>query len=738
MLNRPTSASANIPTLADSPLSTRYAGEVNGDEGELEAAHEVARGEQQEAPVGECLAHRLADALRLDAACVLAALLDERRGERGDQRGAHREGEQGVEPAEVRNQSLGVRQHRELAERARGAREPQRHAAALGREDAAHHAEDDAEGRAALRKPDEEARRKAELPAGGGHRHQHEARLCDALVLPTFPTACKSPGRGTRCQRCLAAGSVMGAASRDSKGNGGLGTPRCAHCGTVSHQGAKFCSRCGRSIVGHIRGHDEPAPFFADARHETPVTVGVERRQVTVVFCDLVGSTPLAKGIDAEDYKDIIQSFSKAVADAVSEFDGYVARYVGDAALVCFGFPKAHEDDAERAVHAALRALENIASLKAHGQRRLQARVGIATGLVVVGNLHGAAARNEPDLAGETPNLAARLQGIAEPNTIVAASATRQLVGELFEWRDLGLQPIEGLPEPVKAWQVIGTRPVTSRFEAQRDSSLMPMLGRDECRATLRDLWQQARDGAGRVALIFGEAGVGKSRLAAAILEDADHQPRATLRYFCSPYRQGSPLHPCIQQLEHAAGFSRDHTQEEKLAKLKASLGDAPEQDMALIAELERLARQKPTLMVFEDAQWSDETSRELLGRVVSRLSRLPVLLLVLARPECRPDWIARAHVSHITLNPLTPEVSTALVHLVAKDRPLSPQVVAEIVARTDGIPLFLEEVTRAIVESQDRRAAFRADGRQDAQLPLTLQASLLSRLDRLGRAREI
>ncbi len=561
----------------------------------------------------------------------------------------------------------------------------------------------------------------------------------------------------------------MGAASRDSKGNGGLGTPRCAHCGTVSHQGAKFCSRCGRSIVGHIRGHDEPAPFFADARHETPVTVGVERRQVTVVFCDLVGSTPLAKGIDAEDYKDIIQSFSKAVADAVSEFDGYVARYVGDAALVCFGFPKAHEDDAERAVHAALRALENIASLKAHGQRRLQARVGIATGLVVVGNLHGAAARNEPDLAGETPNLAARLQGIAEPNTIVAASATRQLVGELFEWRDLGLQPIEGLPEPVKAWQVIGTRPVTSRFEAQRDSSLMPMLGRDECRATLRDLWQQARDGAGRVALIFGEAGVGKSRLAAAILEDADHQPRATLRYFCSPYRQGSPLHPCIQQFEHAAGFSRDHTQEEKLAKLKASLGDAPEQDMALIAELmnlpagsrfsvpklspqakrqrtlqalldalERLARQKPTLMVFEDAQWSDETSRELLGRVVSRLSRLPVLLLVLARPEFRPDWIARAHVSHITLNPLTPEVSTALVHLVAKDRPLSPQVVAEIVARTDGIPLFLEEVTRAIVESQDRRAAFRADGRQDAKLPLTLQASLLSRLDRLGRAREI
>lgn len=539
----------------------------------------------------------------------------------------------------------------------------------------------------------------------------------------------------------------MGATTRDSKGSRRLGMLRCENCGTASHQGAKFCSQCGSSIVGH----------------------GVERRQVTVVFCDLVGSTPLAKGIDEEDYNDVLQAFFKAVADAVSEFDGYVARVVGDAALVCFGFPKAHEDDAERAVHAALRALENIGSLNVHGQGPLRARVGIATGLVIVGNLHGAAGRNEPDLAGETPNLAARLQGIAEPNTIVVASATRQLLGQLFEWRDLGLQAVEGLTEPVQAWQVIGARPVTSRYDARRDASLTPMLGRDECRASLLELWRQVRAGAGRVALISGEAGVGKSRMAASILKDADLQAHATLRYFCSPYRQGSPLHPCIQQVEHAAGFSRDDTQEEKLAKLIALLGEAPEQDMALIAELlnlptgnrfsvrqlspqvkrqrtlqtllgqlERVARQLPTLVVFEDAQWSDDTSRELLGRAVSRLARLPVLLLVLTRPEFRPEWAAQTHVSCITLSPLAPEVSAALVRSVAQHRPLSPQVVADIVARTDGIPLFLEEVTRAIVESQDRRAAFRADGRQDAKLPLTLQASLLSRLDRLGGAREI
>ena len=553
----------------------------------------------------------------------------------------------------------------------------------------------------------------------------------------------------------------MGATTLDSGGDRGPGMLRCVHCDAVSYAGAKFCSQCGRSLLG---GAGEPA----DALGDTSATLGVERRQLTVLFCDLVGSTPLAKRIDAEDYKDVIQAFARAVSDAVSEFDGYVARYVGDAALVCFGFPRAHEDDPERAVHAALRALENIGLLNVHGQGPLRARVGIATGLVIVGNLHGAAGRNEPDLAGETPNLAARLQGIAEPNTIVVASATRQLLGQLFEWRDLGLQAVEGLTEPVQAWQVIGARPVTSRYDARRDASLTPMLGRDECRATLLELWRQARTGAGRVALISGEAGLGKSRMAAAILHEVKGQAHATLRYFCSEYRQGSPLHPCIQQFEYLAGFSRGDSPEERLAKLETLLGDTPKQDIGLIAEMlnlpasgrfpvpqlsppvkrqrtlealleqfERVAR-RPTLIIFEDAQWSDDTSRELLGRAASRLNRLPSMLIVLTRPDFRPLWAAQAHVSCITLGQLTPEVSAALVRSVAKDR-LSAQVIADIVARTDNNPLYIEEVTRAIVESGDRRTASRAGGGQDATLPLTLQASLLSRLDRLGRrAREI
>jgi class 3 adenylate cyclase/predicted ATPase len=562
-------------------------------------------------------------------------------------------------------------------------------------------------------------------------------------------------------------GKDMGTPNRDSESNRALGTLICPGCGAVSHLEAKFCSQCGAGIAPFH--HAKQAFSDAGIGYETRVAGEVERRQLTVVFCDLVGSTSLATEVDPEDLKDIINAFFKAVADAVAEFDGYVARYAGDGVLVLFGYPEAHEDDAERAVHAALKALDDVAALDVPGQRRLAARVGIATGLVVVGRLQGAAAPGTLDVAGETPNLAARLQGNAEPNAIVADAATRRLVGELFEWRDLGLLPLKGLREPVQEWRVVGKRPVSSRFDAQRDSSLTPMLGRDPDRATLLELWRRARAGSGQIALITGEAGVGKSRLAASILKDTQEDARATLRYFCSPYRQGSPLHPCIQQLEHAAGFLRDDTPETKLSKLEATLGGAPQQDVALIAELldlpatkgfpvlrlspqakrqrtmqalisglERLTRQAPTLMVFEDAQWSDETSRELLGVLVSRVARLPVLLLVLARPEFHPDWVTQAHVSCITLEPLSPEMSAALVHFVAKHRTLPPQLVADIVARTDGMPLFLEEVTQAIVESQEGRAGARANGSHEPALPLSLQASLLSRLDRLGGAREI
>src|SRR5262249_33687989 len=282
---------------------------------------------------------------------------------------------------------------------------------------------------------------------------------------------------------------------------------------------------------------------------------------------------------------------------------------------------------------------------------------------------------------------------------------------------------LKGFREPVQAWQVIGAKSVPSRFDAQHDISLVPMLGRDEYRETLRRAWDKAREGSGQTVLISGEAGVCNGSLAVSILEETKREAHATLRYFTSPYRQASPLFPCIQQLEHKLGFLREDTQEMKRTKLERGLVGAPEQDLALIAELlnlpadkdtgrqlsaqvkrrrtmqallgqlERIARDLPTLMIFEDAQWSDESSRELLGQVVARLARLPVLLLVTARPELRPEWTTRAPVTTINLNPLSAEISAELVRCVAREHPLPPRVISDIVARTDGVPLFIEEV---------------------------------------------
>lgn len=556
-----------------------------------------------------------------------------------------------------------------------------------------------------------------------------------------------------------------GKPSRKREVGGGLLC--CQRCGSEANQAARYCSQCGASFVSSA------SEFAQGSATSASPGVGagadVERRQVTVVFCDLVGSTTLSTEVDPEDLKDIIVAFAEAVDSAMKAFGGHVARHFGDGLLIYFGYPEAHEHEAERAIQASLKALENVAALRVIGQRRLQARIGIATGLVVIGNVHGSREPGSLEATGETPNLAARLQAVAEPNTIVVSAATRRLVGDLFEWRERGMLALKGLPEPVKAWEVIGGRAVTSRYDAQRIRAPLPMLGRDADRATLLDLWKQAREGAGQVALISGEAGLGKSRMAAAILDDTDDGPRTTVRYFCSPYREDSPLHPFIQQLEHVAGFVRDDPPAAKLQKLAAVLDGTPQQDLALIAELlnvpsgsdlpvpqlgpqvkrqrtlrallgllERMARERSILMVFEDAQWSDETTRELLSMVVDRVVRLPVLLLVLARPEFVAEWTSRGHVTCLTLNPLTPEISAALVHFVANQRPLSARVVGDIVARTDGIPLYVEELTQAVVESGGGHAVAEPSGQLATELPLLLQASLLTRLDRLHGAREI
>ncbi len=557
---------------------------------------------------------------------------------------------------------------------------------------------------------------------------------------------------------------VMG--SGQPEANGASAALVCARCGFAAASGAKFCSQCGARLAGATLARAGPSERRPAAA--TGAAAGLERRQVTVAFCDLVGSTSLAAELDPEDYRAILTEFHQCVATAMSEFGGHVARFLGDGELIFFGFPEAHEDDAERAIYAALATIERVRALRVMGDRRLQARIGIATGLVVIGNLHGEIASNALDVAGETPNLAARLQGVADPNAIVVASDTRKQVGDLFEWGDLGSLRLKGLPDEVHAWEVIGPKAVTSRYDAQHDAGLAPMLGRDDQRDALLARWREACRGTGRVALISGEGGVGKSRMAAAILEETTE--RHVLRYFCSPHRQGSTLHPYAQQIEWAAGFAREDANDAKLDKLDASLAGASVQDKALLAEivnvpvgnrfpiplltpqtkrrltlqallsgLERLARERPTLVVFEDAQWIDETSRELLALTVARVAELPVLLLVLARPEFAPAWISLPHVSRITLAPLAPAIGAALVHIVAMDTSLPPRIVVRIVSRSDGIPLYIEELTKAVIEEDDEaREAADAGAAREPALPLSLQASLLARLDRLGGAREV
>ena len=501
-----------------------------------------------------------------------------------------------------------------------------------------------------------------------------------------------------------------------------------------------------------------------------------ERRQVTVLFCDLVGSTALAVKLDPEDLRDVTRRFQGSCAAAITQMGGYVAEFMGDGLLAYFGYPQAHEDDAERAVRAGLDLVAKVSQLLLPTGDLLQVRVGIATGLVIVGDTVGEELAQEQVVVGETPNLAFGLQSVAAPNTTVVAASTMRLLGNVFVCEQLGPLELKGFSEPVTAWRVLGERVGESRFAAIRSKRLTRFVGRQNELHQLYDLWKRAKGGKGQVGLLCGEAGIGKSRISKILLDRIADDAHVPIRLQCSPYHTNSPFYPVIIQHEHAAHFQRLDPPDVKLEKLEALLSqigpevlaDAPlyaallsipaggrypaldltprrKKDFtieALTRQVLTLARTKPVLFVIEDAHWIDPSTLEATKRFIEAIKTAPVLLLITFRPEFFPPWLDQPHVTMIQLNRLGRDTASAMIRDVAGAKELPAEVFEPIISKTDGVPLFVEELTKMVLESgllQDAGDRYITVGPLPRlAIPTTLHDSLMARLDRLNAIKEI
>ena len=493
------------------------------------------------------------------------------------------------------------------------------------------------------------------------------------------------------------------------------------------------------------------------------------------MFCDMVGSSALSTRLDPEEQREVVAAFQVCCANEIKRMGGMVAQYLGDGVLAYFGYPRAHEDDAERAVRAGLAILDAVGTLRSAAGVKLQARIGVASGVVIVGDLIREGITQENAAIGETTNLAARLQALAEANSIVISPETQRLVGALFEYRDLGQHALKGFAEPVHVHQVVRASNLESRFEA-RQQAASPLLGRDEDLDLLARRWQQAKSGQGRVVFISGEPGIGKSRLTRALLERLQGEPHTRLQFHCSPHHQGSALHPVLGQLSRAAGIERDDSAAQKLAKLQAMLAPTAKdlgQAVALLApllsiplgsgqvapdlspqrlkertfaalldQIDGLARARPVLLVVEDAHRIDPTSLELFTLMIERLDSLSILLVITTRPEFSAPWPSVPHISTLMLGRLGRHEGEALARSVAKSKALPPEVLNQIITHTDGVPLFVEELTKTVLESgllEDAGDHYVLRGPlPPLAIPSTLHASLLSRLDRLAAVKDV
>src|SRR4051812_46338782 len=532
---------------------------------------------------------------------------------------------------------------------------------------------------------------------------------------------------------------------------------------------AKFQNDSAPSQAARAPG-DHPASIPAD----DAVSPSGERRQLTVMFCDLVGSTALGEKLDPEELRSLLHAYRTLCGDVITRYDGFIARYVGDGILTYFGWPTAHEDDAERAVRVALEIVETVR--RASSTEDLSVRIGIATGSVVVGEAAGVG--EQAKLAvGSTPNLAARLQALAVADQIVIAASTRRLVGNAFELTDLGEQDLKGIAEPVHAWRVERLVATDSRFDAHHGpAGLTPLVGRDEEVDLLLRRWAQAQDGDGQVVLLYGEPGIGKSRVLSVLRERLEAKGVQALRFQCSPYSVNSDFWPIIDNFERALRFGRDETAEAKLDRLEALIVTQygrPLADVRFVATIlsipcedrygplamtpqrhkdetlrtlvditEAAACRQPSVLLFEDAHWADPSTLEGLDLLIDRVKAMPLLVVLTHRPEFQPRWSGHGHVGALNLSKLTRTQSAAMVAELAGGKALPKALLEQILTRTDGVPLFVEELTKAVLELgalKDAGDHYEYTGSARAvTIPATLRDSLMARLDCFMPVREI